>query len=124
MVNLRELVEEDLAVSLEGDFGLPVELIDPDGVKYDGIMGQVLFDVETVNPETLEVAVTERIVNLRRSSLTRIPKDGERWVVRLPVIPSTTAPLEDFVLSEDRATKGGASIGFIHLEPTRIIQTQ
>jgi len=123
MVNLRELVESDLAVSLEGDFGLPVELIDPDGVKYDGIMGQVLFDVETVNPETLEVTVTERIVNLRRSSLTRIPKDGERWVVRLPVIPSTTAELEDFVLSEDRSTKGGASIGFIHLEPTRIIQT-
>ena len=124
MVNLRELVESDLAVSLEGDFGLPVELIDPDGVKYDGIMGQVLFDVETVNPETLEVTVIERIVNLRRSSLIRVPKDGERWVVRLPVIPSTTADLEDFVLSEDRATSGGGSIGFIHLEPTRIIQTQ
>ena len=123
MPNLRELAESDLETSLEGDFGLPVELIDPDGVKYDGLMGQVLFDVELVNPDTLEMTVVERIVSLRRSSLTRIPLDGERWVVRLPVTPSTTAPLEDFVLSEDRASSGGASIGFIKLHPERIIQT-
>lgn len=122
-INLRELAESDLSISLEGDFGLPVELIDPDGVKYDGISGQVLFDVESVNPETLEVTVIERIVSLRRSTLTRIPLDGERWVVRIPTTPSTTAELEDFVLSEDRPSSGGASIGFIKLYPERIAQT-
>ena len=56
MVNLRELAESDLAISLEGDFGLPVELIDPDGVKYDSVNGQILYDQVRADPATLDLS--------------------------------------------------------------------
>ena len=55
MPNLRELAESDLGTTLEGDFALPVELIDPDGVKQS-LVGQVLYDTVEFNPETGEPA--------------------------------------------------------------------
>jgi hypothetical protein len=131
MVNLRELVESDLETSLEGEFGLPVELTDPDGVIYttkkgstDLLTGQILYDTVLTSPETLEqMTVNEPIVSLRRSSLTRIPLAGETWGIRIPTSPSLSAPMEDFILTPTRAPEGGASIGFIKLYPQRAIQT-
>ena len=122
-VNLRELAEEDLNDSLEGEFGLPVELTDPDGVKYttkkdttDLLQGQILYDQVLSDPATLEqLIVNLPIVTLRRSSLERIPLAGETWHVRIPVTPSATATKADFIASADRAPGGGGSIGFIKL---------
>jgi hypothetical protein len=123
MPNLRELVESDLAVTLEGDFGLPVELIDPNGVKYDGINGQILYETVTVNPETVEqMVVNDPIVSLRRASLTRIPIPGEMWTVRIPTSPSRTAEKENFIINWNHPPTGGASIGFIRLHLQRISQ--
>lgn len=123
MVNLRELAETDLAVTLEGDFGLPVELVSPDGAVQTGLQGQILYDTVSVNPETMEeVIVNDPIVTLRRSSLARVPKAGERWVVKIPTSPSLTTPVESFVLSNVSPPAGGASIGFIKLYLTRMIQ--
>ena len=123
MPNLRELAESDLDTTLEGDYGLPVELTDPDGVIYttkkdstDLLMGQILYDTVLVDPATLEqMTVNLPIVSLRRSSLDRIPLAGETWHVRIPVTPSLTATKVDFLISGDRAHGGGASIGFIKL---------
>ncbi len=123
MGNLRELAESDLSTTLEGDFGLPVELTDPDGVIYttkkdstDLLMGQILYDTVLTDPATLEqMTVNLPIVSLRRSSLTRIPLAGETWHVRIPITPSLTATKQDFLISKDRAPDGGASIGFIKL---------
>ncbi len=122
MPNLRELIETDLGTTLEGDFSLPVELIDPDGASQS-LVGQVLYDTTTLNPETGEpVTVNDPIVSLRRTSLTRIPEDGERWIVRIPTVPSTTAPLEDFMISGDHPLTGGGSIGYIRLHLQRVSQ--
>jgi hypothetical protein len=124
MPNLRELCESDLAVTLEGDFGLPVELIDPDGVKYTGIEGQILYDTVTVNPDTGEpMVVNDPIVTVRRSTLVRVPLPGEIWMVRIPTIPSRTAPLEDFLLSPSKPPSAGGSIGFIQLFLRRAVQS-
>jgi hypothetical protein len=116
-INLREQVESDLAVSLEGDWALPVELVTPDGEVIDDIPGaQILYDTVRVNPDTgEEMVVNNPIVVLRRSSLSRVPQPGEVWAVRIPVTPSTTAPLADFVIDPTRPPEGGASIGFIRL---------
>lgn len=123
-MNLRELAESDLAVTLEGDFGLPVELIDPDGTKYTGIEGQILYDQLTADPETGEpITVNNPIVSVRRSSLVRVPQPGENWVVKIPITPSRTAALEDFMLSPVKPPGGGGSIGFIKLYLQRIIQS-
>ena len=122
-VNLRERAEADLFVSLEGAFGLPVELIAPDGTSItlsenDGetLVGQVLYDTVRINPETGEdVVVNNPVVTLRRSSLSRIPVAGEKWVVKIPTTPSVAADKSLFVIDPTRPPESGASIGFIKL---------
>ena len=124
MVNVRELAEDDLATTLEGDFGLPVELIDPDGTKYDGLEGQILYDTVSVNPETVEqMVVNNPIVTLRRSSLSRVPAPGETWHVKIPTTPNRTAEKESFICSPTRGQGGGGSIGFVKLYLQRIGQS-
>jgi hypothetical protein len=91
-------------------------LIDPDGARYDGLRGQVLFDIVRVNPETgEEVTVQTPVVTLRRSTLARIPAPGENWIVEIPATPSEAAAKVQHVLSPTRPPEGGASIGFIRL---------
>ena len=115
-MNLRELSEKDLGRSLEGEWSLPVNLVDPDGVRSNGIRGQVLFDIVRVNPETgEEVTVQTPVVTLRRSSLVRIPQPGENWIVEIPETPHEAAAKVQYVLSPTRPPEGGASLGFIRL---------
>jgi hypothetical protein len=121
-MNLRVLVESDLGDTLEGDWGLPVELIDPDGVVYkksqnnptEDLSGQILYDTVTRDPEDgAEVIVHKPVVTLRLSSLVRVPKDDEKWIVKIPIIPNPTAPKVAFSL--ERPSEEGAAIGFIRL---------
>jgi hypothetical protein len=115
MGNLRQQAEADLAFTLEGDFSLPVELTDPDGLKQS-VTGQVLYDTVVVSPDTgQEVVVNNPVITLRRSSLNRIPGPAENWFVKIPTTPSATAEMSDFVIDTDRPPEGGGSIGFIRL---------
>lgn len=113
MVNIRELAESELEYTLEGDFGLPVELIDPEGVLYDGLSGQVIYDTIVEDSDGSSVVIHKPVVSLRRSSLTRVPFDGEKWSVKIPITPSTTATKKTYLL--DRPSEDGGSIGFIRL---------
>lgn len=138
MDNLRERVEEDLGVTLEDpkQWGLPVELTGPDGIEIKIsanspdpenpllLYGQVLYNTVRVNPETGEQVVTALpVIVLRRSSLARIPQDGERWFIKFPKDPSLTAEFADYTLNADQATEGGRSIGFIRLYPKKAVQS-
>lgn len=122
-MNLRERVESDLSLSLEGPWGLPVTLMSPDGVlqtlKKDTTLplrGQILYDTVAMNPETgEEIVIRMPVVTLRRSSLERIPLAGENWIVAIPMTPSESAPLVQHVFSSTRPPGGGASVGFIRL---------
>lgn len=121
-MNLRAKVEKDLKLTLEGDWGLPVALLSPAGVRYnttvDGraLKGQVLYDIVRNNPETGDrVTVATPVVTLRRSSLARVPLAGESWVVEIPESPVDGATMKQFVFSPVRPPEGGASIGFIRL---------
>ena len=130
MVNLREQAEQDLGESLEGEWGLPVVLIDPEGVKYETsandptmpLVGQVLYGKREFNPDTgQDVFINTPVITLRVSSLARVPQNGEKWGIKIPVTPSTTAPLVDFIFS-GRPLEGGASIGFIRIYPQKAAQ--
>ena len=119
MANLREIIEKDLEVSLEGDYALPVVLIGPDGTVYtekvngDDLVGQVLYSSLKFDPDTgAQVVVPQPVVTLRVSSLQRVPADGEAWGVKIPITPSTTAPLKEF--SMERPVEAN-TIGFIRL---------
>ena len=130
-INLRELAESDLDHTLEGEYGLPVELTSPDGViqttkkdSTDLLQGQILYDTVLTDPATLEqMIVNLPIVSLRRSSLDRIPLPGEPWHVRIPITPSATAAKQDFIASADRAPGGGGSIGFVKLYLQKAVQS-
>jgi len=122
-LNLREQIEADLAESLENpdDYGLPVILISPDGEVQD-LNGQVLYDTKRVDPETgLDMIISTPVVTLRRSSLTRIPLAGEKWAVRIPETPSSTATKTTHAI--ERAPEEGKSIGFIRLYLKKAVQT-
>ena len=129
MINLREQIESDLKYTLEGEFGLPVELKDPDGnvintdLNGDPLVGQILFDYKKFNPDTgEEVIINEPVISLRITSLSRIPKAGEKWQIRIPTSPSSTATLDDYQIDTDRPPEGGKSIGFIRLYPRKLKQ--
>ena len=125
MENLRQLAEEALAETLEdvnNGFGLPIELFDPDGNHItetnDGrpLAGQVLRDSFTVYPDTgAMVIISCPIVVLRISSLPRVPKEGETWIVRVPSAPMPDASKENFVFDEDRPPELNRSLGIIKL---------
>lgn len=120
-MNLRERVERDLSFTLEGRWGLPVTLIGPDGVRQSNLLGQVLYDIVRLNPETGEEVVVETpVVTLRRSSLVRIPQPGEKWLVEIPVTPSLTATTEQYALG--KPPEGGRSLGVIRLYLQKIEQ--
>lgn len=114
-MNLRERVERDLAVSLEGRWGLPVILTSPDGERQGDLKGQVLYGIRRIDPDSgNEIVVDTPAVTLRRSSLTRVPLAGERWIVEIPA-SVTDATMKPYHLTPDRPPEGGKSVGFIRL---------
>lgn len=138
MQNLRERAEQDLGTTLEdpSQWGLPVELTGPGGIEYKTsanspdpqnplpLYGRVQHTTVRTNPETGEEMVTaDPVIVLRRSSLSRIPLDGENWFIKFPKDPSLTADMANYALTPGRATEGGRSIGFIRLYPTKVVQS-
>ena len=123
-MNLRErMATGGLKVSIEGNFGLPVELITPDGVTIttnedgDPLKGQVLYDRDGIDPETGDmIVVKETKVTLRRTALSRIPLPGEIWQIKIPQNPASPNTLTQFFCNADDAPVGGQSIGFITLK--------
>ena len=112
-MGVRAEIEADLAETLEGEFGLPVVLTSPDGVRYDDLVGQVLYDTIAQDENGAQVIDHKPVVMLRRSSLTRVPAAGEKWAVEIPTSPLTGASTSTFIL--ERASEDGGSIGFIRL---------
>lgn len=129
MENLRAQLELDLHESLEGEFGMPVELTSPDGVEQifnrnntlELLKGQVLYFSKREDPETGEIIVVNQpVVTLRISSLIRVPKSGETWYIKMPISPEVGAAKERFVFTATRSAEHGTDIGFIRLYPQRI----
>jgi hypothetical protein len=129
-MNLRERVEQDLAITLEGKFKLPVELVDPEGVEYtksandptSDLVGRVVYDRLIENPDHGGPMVVDKVhVTLRRSSLTRVPVAGETWAVRVPETPHVDADKETFLMEDP--PEGGRSIGYIQLHLMKAAQS-
>lgn len=126
MENLRAQIEADLHESLEGEWGMPVQLTSPDGEEQvhsknnpsELLRGQVLYFSKREDPATGEtVIVPQPVVTLRISSLVRVPLDGENWHIRIPISPVAGAPMRSFTFTSDRAREYGSDIGFIRIYP-------
>jgi hypothetical protein len=114
--------ESDLEDAIEGEFGVPVTLVSPDGqtiaATVDGrpLVGKVRWAQPEVNPETgIAVAVPNPVVTLRRSSLARVPATGENWWVIIPSGPRSDAAPEHFVLDSAYAVEGSQTLGKVRL---------
>jgi hypothetical protein len=129
MENLRAKIESDLAESLEGEWGMPVELTSPDGQTQhynvnnpDKLLtGQVLYFSRQENPETGEpVIVNNPVVTLRLSSLIRVPAAGETWLIKMPISPRENAEKQSFTFTVNKSPEHGTDIGFIKFYPQRL----
>jgi hypothetical protein len=117
-INLRQLVESDLEHSIEKEWAVLVTLIDPDGEIYSDLKAQVLNFTQQENPETGEfIIVNKPVIVLRKTSLTRIPIPGEKWIIQYPAGPEEGAETIDSLYSPTRAPEDGTDIGFIRLYP-------
>jgi hypothetical protein len=130
VTNVRALAESDLGHTLEREMGIAVVLIAPDGLKIDTtnddrpLVGRVLWSQPRTNLESGEVAIVpDPVVELRRSSLSRVPATGERWSVLIPSGPITGAPVELYMLDRSRSVEGGRSLGVIKLPLVRVKQS-
>ena len=95
----------------------------PDPLNPHPLTGKVLYTTTKIDPNTgEEIVVNKPVITLRRSSLERIPQDGENWHVKAPRDPSLTADLQDYVFTPNSASQGGRSIGFIRLYPSKAVQ--
>lgn len=130
--NLRVAVEADLQDS-EDDWGLPIELTDPDGNKQIYKAGstseklkslQILYNTRVFNPDTGdEKVVPVKMVSVRISSLDRVPQPGENWHVRIPGKPDPDAAMIDLVLTATRPTEDGSGLGHVRLYPQKAEQS-
>lgn len=135
MTNLSAQCEADLSITLEdvdNGFGLPVELIAPDGVIYNTsandptklLSGRVDHASVIQDPDTGETyLVGNPSVVLRRSSLGRIPLKGESgWFVKIPETPSPTATLVMYS-TDDRQIFDDPQSGEIMIFLTKAVQS-
>lgn len=114
-VNFRELSESLLNLTVEGPFGLPIDLMAPDGSKFSAV-GQLVFDRIEENPDSGEIiVVVNPVAVLRRSSLDVVPENGQNWHFRMPLTPDRLADKFDFVLDESKSISGGKSLGIIRI---------
>ena len=121
-MDLRALAEKDLSQTVEGDFGTPVILVDPDGehitetIEGDTLKGRVLWTRKETNLDTGEpVMVPSPLVTLRESSLSRVPKTGEKWLVKIPSGPRPGSPIVEYLIDFASVVEEGRNLGTINL---------
>lgn len=129
--NIREhIATNGLKRMIEGNFGLPVELTQPDGADIttdengDALKGQILYDFDSIDPESGNLmVVTETMVTLRKTALSQIPNAGEVWGIRIPANPDDPDTLTQFLINTDEAPMGGGTAGFITLKLKEVDQS-
>lgn len=131
MENLCQTAELDLSETLEGEFSMPVEITSPDGImqKFNAnnpsalLRGQVRYTCQRLNPETGEIMVVEQsYIGLRKSSLIRVPKPGEKWYIKYPISPVAGADMVSFLFSPTRAPENIDNLGIVKMYAQRIDQ--
>lgn len=120
-LNLASLSERNLETTLE-KYGRTVEYTGPDNFEGSS-KGRVVMDRRELNPTSGEIVFVEKpVVILRRSTMDRIPQDGEKWVFKMPVDPADDAPLCEFILDSSKALRGGRTAGIIRVPLTFVKQ--
>jgi hypothetical protein len=130
MTNVRAMVTNDLASTLEGEFGLPISLIGPDGQIYskdkngNPLKARIVWGTVRPNLQTGELtSIKDPIITIRRASLSRVPVSGETWCVMLPANTLSEVPSVVFYLDKGRAVEGDDSLGTVRLYLSKVAQS-
>jgi hypothetical protein len=121
------MMERDLGEIVEGPFSSHVELISPDGTLiatsvHGGTLKGNVTDAYIVQGDQGEdKVVNEPRVELRISSLSRVPVAGEKWGIRIRAAANNPS-LVLYVLSGDKAPERDGSRGLIYLYPQAVSQ--
>ena len=103
--------------------GSTVFLIDPDGVETQH--DDCIFESGrgTTSPDSgEETTVIKPNGSFPRSSLSRIPKNGETWVLKAPLDPLIPDELTTFSMDTSKSTEGGRSLNIIILYVSEVKQ--
>jgi hypothetical protein len=124
-MNMRETIAQDMQSILSNpkEFGLPLELVGPDGVEQTGLYGFITYARVNVTETGNEVMVRKPVVTVSKRDLNRIPlsTDFGKWICRIPDRPYTTESLTTYVVEQVLA--GGDSFDFVQLHLTAAEQT-
>ena len=122
MTNIRKLAEGHLKKTLEGEYGLPVILINPEGEVIDtnnnddALTGQIFYDTLVTDLMTGGEAIDSNpVVTLRLSSLPQVPEAGQDWAIKIPIVPDPDAETQTFTLSKSQPPEPRRSLGLIKL---------
>jgi len=126
MLDLRDIGERVLALSLEGPFGSTVILTGPDGVQQE-VRGQVVIEPKHIAEDSRGVEqggrqsllTTRCSVTLRRSSLNPVPDSEEFWTCEIPLSPMANAPKK--TMAVEYVPEGSNSLGLLTL---RLVDTE
>jgi len=111
MSQLLRDIQNDLEIVINEDLGVKCVLISPDGQKQE----KSALDQD----KYLKCALFQEIASFHVRSLSRIPKDGEQWAVRIQLDPFSDE-LTSYAISGP--PKPGRSVGFINLRLRRVTQ--
>jgi hypothetical protein len=142
MNEFLQRIKEDARRTIEREAGTRAALIDPDGKLYEkslvdengepygddvaaedrrDLLCWVVQEHRDIDVETgFDNVVDRPVAQFSLKSLERVPKGGERWIVRVASSPSDDT-LVSFALSGP--PKGGKSIGFINLRLRELSQS-
>jgi hypothetical protein len=111
-------------------FSTDCTLIAPDGVKYetdvDGnqLVCQLLSGRVTGSPDSgEEMAVFRPVATFFRSSLQRVPADGENWSLEAPLDPDIPTVKTLMAFDNSKAIEGGRSLGTIRIYLSQVNQS-
>ena len=126
---LRSLAANVAKVAIK-TFETECVLIDPDGAKYetdvngDQLVCQLLSGRTTLSPDSgEEMVVFKPVAIFHRSSLQRIPVDGENWALIAPLDPEVPAVLTTMSMDTSKSIEGGRSLGVIRLYMSQVEQS-
>jgi len=104
-------------------FKADVILVDPEGVKYEAVC-QFLSNRTSESPDSGEpMAVFTPIATFHRSSLVRIPENGEKWGMFAPLDPDVPDVLTFLSFDTSKTLEGGRSLGEIRVYLSEVQQS-
>ncbi len=93
-------------------------------VNGDQLVCQLLSGRTTLSPDSgEEMVVFKPVAIFHRSSLQRIPADGEKWVLIAPLDPELPAVKTTMSMDTSKSIEGGRSLGVIRLYMSQVSQS-